>query len=98
LINAVICEESFQSDERSAVVAVPDAIADLKNVDTTELPTLQESVNPDVLNKIVNGSDAGPDSAAGVWFSYAGFVVFVRGDETILISDPDQHPEDTPFW
>lgn len=94
----MIYEAIFQSDEKSAIVAVLDAIADVKNVDPAELPTLQESINPDVVNRVATGSDAGSNSTAGVWFSYAGFVVFVRDDETILISDPDQLPADSPFW
>lgn len=76
-------EEPFQPS-----VTIVEAVAAATNRTATDLPPLQQSIDPDALDTLVtHRSDAGTT----VSFRYAGTVVVVEGDGAIEISvDPEQ--------
>jgi hypothetical protein len=83
---------------KSPAVAVVDAIAALEAVDPAEMPPIRESVEPDVMNALLDHRAGMDGSVLGLCFHYAGWNVFVRGDGTFVVADPDNWSEPTPLF
>lgn len=78
--------------------AVVQAVADLEGVDPMALPSLHDSVEPDALDQLVSHRSSDSNATLAVMFTYAGWNVFVRGDGTVVVGDPDRMSEPTPLF
>lgn len=69
---------------------VVDAVAAAKGVDPLELPPLYDTVDPDALDSLFGGSDAGA-AITDLRFEIAGCEVLVRGSDDVVVvrSDAD---------
>lgn len=72
------------------VVAVVAAVAD---VEPTEMEPLYRVIDPDSLDSLFDGSDAG--FGGRVTFTFADCDVMVRDDETVAVTPPG---ESEPAW
>ncbi|AGB36627.1 HalOD1 output domain-containing protein [Natronococcus occultus] len=66
-----------EHNQSTPVIAVIEAVAGATDSDPLNLPPLYESVDPDALNTLFNGSETGTQVA----FEYAGLEVVVQGEE-----------------
>lgn len=57
------------------------AVADTVDTDTLELPPLYEAIDPDALDRLIEGMTSGEIS-----FIYAGYEVTVRSDSTVELT------------
>lgn len=85
-------------DDPSPVVAVVEAVADVEGVDPTKLPSLGDTIDPDLIDQFVTFAEPNTDSLAGLCFTYSGWNVFVRADGTIIIGDPNETNTPTPLF
>jgi len=63
------------------------AVADRKSLSVDSLPPLYESIEPDALEELVGHAATMHDTELVVQFSYAGYIVTVRGSQEISIED-----------
>lgn len=93
---APVHETRYRFDgDRTPSEAVIEALATAEEVEPTELPPLYRSVEPDALNRLFGDPEEGP---AALLFDHAGWNVFVRGDGTVIICDPEQRGETTALF
>ncbi len=65
------------------VLTVIDAVADKKGVDATDLPPLDQSIDPDALERLFDR-----DNASGmVSFEYAGTTVRVFDNGVVVVNE-----------
>lgn len=91
-------ETDVDPDDQSPAAVVIETVADLEGVDGLELPPLANTIDPDVIDKLVASVESDIESLAGLSFTYSGWNVFVRGDGTIIIGDPDEMTTPTPLF
>lgn len=75
----------------SATEAVVLAIAEATNRDPLDLDPLYDSVDPDVLDRLVQSPD-GERSRSTVEFAHAGCDVTVRADGRVAVKPPASSP------
>jgi hypothetical protein len=80
---------------RTPTQAVIEAIATATDVDPTDLPALYEVVDPQTIDKLVDG---GSDDDAVVGFSYEDVNLFVRGDGRIRVCDATRSVDTAPVF
>ena len=68
-------------------VRIVSAVADRKSLSVDSLPPLYESIEPDALEELVGHAATMHDTELVVQFSYAGYIVTVRGSQEISIED-----------
>lgn len=66
--------------------AVISTVASVEGVDPTSLDILHDSIDPDELNGLINDS-AGE---VAVQFTYSGYAVTVRAEDTIILREIDE--------
>jgi hypothetical protein len=66
-------------------VAVVEALSDSTGRDSTDLPTLNDSIDPDALDALCSDS-TNDREAVTVTFAYAGHTVTVLGDGTVVLN------------
>lgn len=84
--------------DQSPAVAIVETVAELENVDPDALSPLYESVDPDALAQLVEHAGDDSDGPLSLCFTYHGWNVFVRGDGTIIVGDPDEIGDPTPLF
>lgn len=84
--------------QKGVIAALTDALADAAGVDTTELPPLYDSVDPDALTQLFLQRDESADSDAIFSFRYDTWNVFVRADGRIRVCDGTEHVDPTPVF
>lgn len=93
-----VYETQFGGDSgRSPSVAVVEAIAAVEDVDVTELDPLFDDVDPEVLDQLFGQGDASA-STKSLKFTVDNWTVFVRGDGSVRICDPEQSVEAAPTF
>jgi hypothetical protein len=85
-------------DSQSPAVVVVETVAEIDNVDPTELPPLADTIDPDVVDQLVTSAGSDSDSLAALCFTFSGWNVFVRADGTIIIGDPAETNAPTPLF
>ena len=84
------------TDHESPTVAIVEAVADLEGKAPTAMPPIAETVDPDVIDRLLGQN--GASSELGLCFTYRGWNVFARGDGTVVVGDPEQLSENTPLF
>lgn len=86
-------------DDRSVSMAVVDAVAEAKDVSSTEVqPPLHRVVDADALNQLFRSEQVLSSGAPRVSFTYAGYEVTVRGrDEVVVRPETDAEREDVEY-
>lgn len=69
---------------------IVDAIATYEGTQSSELPALDRSINPDALNYLFESTGDDAPSGGTLSFSYAGYVVVVMSTGQILIRKPPE--------
>ncbi|MCL9814087.1 HalOD1 output domain-containing protein [Natranaeroarchaeum aerophilus] len=75
--------------ESDIVLTIVEHVADLTDVDVTELPPLYDSVNPGALADLM-ASPQSSDSSVDVSFRYQGCRITVSSAGTVTIEEPLQ--------
>lgn len=74
----------------SLAVTVLKAVADREGVDVTDLPPLDDIVNPDALDEVfARKHDGTPRQGGRITFSYAGYSVTVHSDQGVELREQD---------
>lgn len=63
------------------------AVAEAEDVDTAELPVLNDAVDPEALDDLVTDVDGDDQPGVRVSFRYCGYTVVVTADSVTLLSD-----------
>lgn len=71
------------NEYRYPSVAIVDAVAAATDRSATELPPLHQDVDPEALDRLLTGGSSPP---VHLQFSYAGTVVSVRSDGTLMLT------------
>lgn len=77
-----------QSSDRTLAEILVEALAEVEGVDPTEIDPLYDSVNLELLERLVYPEMSSPLSSGIVGFSAQGWTVFVHADGRINICDP----------
>lgn len=94
----VVDTQFDRTGKNGVIAALTDALADAAGVDTTELPPLYDSVDPDALTQLFLQRDESADSDAIFSFRYDTWNVFVRADGRIRVCDGTEHVDPTPVF
>jgi hypothetical protein len=89
-------ETTVDPDDRSPAVAVVEIVADVEETDPVALPTLADTIDPDVIDAFV--ATTGSDSEGALCFTYSGWNVFVRANGKIVVGDPHKMTASTPLF
>ena len=71
-------------------VAVVEALSDYTGLDPTDLPTLNDSIDPDALDALCSDTRSDRESPT-VSFAYADQTVTVLGDGTVILDREPSH-------
>lgn len=69
----------------SPTVGVLDAVATEKGVDSTALPPLADSIDPEALDALLDSMDDADRADAHVQFGYYGHTVQITPDHTVTV-------------
>jgi len=75
------------TSEGELAVRIVSAVADRKSLSVDSLPPLYESIEPDALEELVGHAATMHDTELVVQFTYAGYIVTVRGSKEISIEE-----------
>lgn len=92
-VREVLIEEG-----ETPVEVIVDAIADIEDVEPTNLPPLHESIEPMSLCLMLEHCRVNKTSEVGICFVYNGWNIFVRGDGTVFVGDPERKGTQTPMF
>lgn len=70
------------------VAFLAELLADLEDVEPTDLDPLHESIDVELLERFLESADPSPTDGAGVRFSASDWDVVVRSDGRITVHDP----------
>lgn len=88
-LNGMSIERTIGKETPS--MAVVSAVADLTGTEPSELDPLYETIDPDALNSLFQGSQAdGPHARGQVSFSVAGCKVVVHGSHKVVVSPTEE--------
>lgn len=84
-----------EATDRATVGVIVDAVAEIDEVDPTELASLSTRMDPEALDALLTSAAAAPggDSVA-VEFSCWGYRITVGPDEAVIVPDRDEDPAD----
>ncbi|PSP84646.1 hypothetical protein BRC83_05260 [Halobacteriales archaeon QS_1_68_17] len=84
--------------ERSPSVAIIEAVAAAEGVPPGELDPLYETIDPDLMDRLLADRSDPSTPPKLIRFSFAGWNVFVRGDGVIRVCDPDRLTDPAPAF
>lgn len=87
-----------RDDDASVSEALVGAVADAEGVGPTEIPPLYETVDLDVLSRLLEHPDGAGDSDALFSFTLDTWNVFVRADGRIRVCDDTRQTDPTPVF
>lgn len=87
-----------QTSDRTPLEAIILAITEASDVDPTELPPLQQSIDLDAINQLFAGTSGTESGDAVLSFTFENWVVFVRADGTIRVCDRRQPMQPAPVF
>lgn len=92
--------ESRFGDERSRSpsTAIIDAVAAAENVAPAELAPLYDEIDPETVDKLFAHGTHDSASPTLLRTTVAGWNVFVRGDGTVRVCDPDRLTDPEPVF
>jgi hypothetical protein len=77
-------------DTESHSEAIVRAVSSAAGRDPVDLPFLYETVDPDALNRVLDGSDADASDSLCVSFQYAGYYVAAEPGRILVQSTSDE--------
>lgn len=84
-----VCDTTFGgASGETPVEAVVEAVAAVEAVEPIELDPLYEAIDPDALNHLCATQTDSDGDPLEVQFSFQGWTIVVRGDETVQVLDP----------
>ena len=94
-----VCDVEFgEMTGRAPSEAVVEAVAALEGVEPTTLETLYDHINPEALDHLFADSSGATVPTKLCTFTYCGWNVFVRGDGTVRVCDPDRTTDPEPVF
>ena len=84
------------TDDETPAEAVVDAVATAADRDPLELPRLYEAINPDIINKLLDGTSQSHRNGFVLGFEFLEWNILIRGDGAIFVFDPDEAVEEPP--
>ncbi|QIO25262.1 HalOD1 output domain-containing protein [Haloarcula sp. JP-L23] len=86
-------DEDIGADTPPLTLKIVEAVAELKRVDSAQLPPLGSVINPDALNELfTDSSTVRKHQQAFVCFQYCDYTVFAYDDHSIMV---EHHPDHT---
>jgi hypothetical protein len=73
--------------EDRLVLAVLETVAVREGVDVTDLPSLFDVIDPELLDAVFRGDGDGGGRRQRLQFDYCGYLVTVRGDGVVIVDE-----------
>jgi hypothetical protein len=86
------------TSDRTPLEAIVLGLTEASDVEPTEFPPLQQSIDLDAINQLFAGDSRGANRDAVLSFTVENWLVFVRADGTIRICDRRQPMQPAPVF
>lgn len=86
-LDGTVVTETHRTPETSVTVDVVRTVAEQEGVGSTDLPVLNDAVDPEALEDLLAGVDRDGRADVRISFRYCGYTVVVTADSVTLLSD-----------
>ncbi|WP_418281338.1 HalOD1 output domain-containing protein [Halorubrum sp. DTA98] len=94
-----VCDVTYGGElDQTPTEAIIAAVADVADVDPTELPSLYDYIDPDAIDNLFDRHDGHDVVNTHLAFTYDTWNVFVHADGRIRICDSAQPTEPAPVF